>query len=219
MTEVLLSTAWIEHNFALIFPAYFVALWLFATTLLGLLSGWFALMKAFPDRQEVPALSLSYQSGSMGLGVHMRGILSLAVCASGLRIGIMRLFGPFSRNFFVPWSSLSVVRKRVFFMPAARLQFGGIGGLTISTNTAEKLALAAGKNWPESGAIPSEKPRKLAGKLLIQWALITLFASAFFIIAPLDAPKEARPPIVVAILFPAIVFGVVTVVRFFREKN
>jgi len=217
--EVILSRAWIEHNFAFIFPAYFVALWLFVTTLLGFLSGWFALAKAFPDREEVPALSLSYQSGSMGLGVHMRGILSLAVCSSGLRVGIMRLFGPFSRSFFVPWSSLSVIRKRMFFMPAARLKFGGIGSLTISTNTAEKLAFAAGKNWPESGAIPSEKPRKLAGRLLIQWALITSFAAAFFIIAPMDAPKEARPPIIVAILFPAIVFGAVTVVRFFREKN
>lgn len=47
-----------------------------------------------------------------------------------------------------------------------------------------------------------------------------LIAALFFILVPLAvAPPGVRPPIVVAILFPAIVFGVVTIVRYVREKN
>ena len=41
----------------------------------------------------------------------MQGILKIGVCPSGLRIGIMRAFGPFSRNFFVPWEEIKVERK------------------------------------------------------------------------------------------------------------
>jgi len=53
-----------------------------------------------------------------------------------------------------------------------------------------------------------------------QWASITLAAALFFTLAPLAlAPTGGRPPIVVAIMFPAIFYGVVTIVRDIREKN
>lgn len=202
------------------FPVFFVTLWLVVTTLLAIFSGWFALMKAYPDRNETPVLRLSRQSGSMGLGVGMRGILTLSVCPSGLRVGMMRLFGPFLRAFFVPWSEMAVVRKTMFFMPIAKLQLGHAGALSIPANVADTLARAAGRNWPESGSFPAEQPRKTASRLLIQWALVTCFASLFFILVPLTTARpEDRPPILVAILFPATVFGAISIVRYFREKN
>jgi len=197
-----------------------VTLWLVVTTLLALFSGWFILMRVYPDRDESPVLHMSGQSGSMGLGVSMRGILTLDVCASGLRVGIMRLFGPFSRAFLVPWNEISVIRTTAFFMPIAKLRFDGVGSLSIPANVADRLAHAADKNWPESDSFPPEKPKKTASRLLIQWALVTCAASLFFILVPLmTAPKDARPPIAVAILFPAVVFGVISIVRFFREKS
>jgi len=109
-------------------------------------------MKAFPDRNETPILCLPGQSGSMGLGVNMRGILTLNICPSGLRIGIARLLGPFSRDFLVPWDKLSVIRKRTLFMDVAKLQLGQVGSLTVSIDLAEKLARAADGNWPGSNA-------------------------------------------------------------------
>jgi hypothetical protein len=148
------SNSWIAVKLAFAIPIFFVALWLGVTSLLSVLSGWSALMQAFPDRDETPVLSLSGQSGSMGLGVNMRGVLTIAVCPSGLRIGMPRLLAPFSRDFLVPWDRLSVTRKRVLFMDAARLQFGPVGTLTVSAALADKLARAAGKNWPEPAAIP-----------------------------------------------------------------
>jgi hypothetical protein len=50
---------------------------------------------------------------------------------------------------------------------------------------------------------------------------MTALAAAFFIIAPrLATPKAAeRPPIAVAILFPAIVFGIGAVVQYFRRER
>jgi hypothetical protein len=131
---------------------FFVALWLAVTTLLSLLSGWPALMKAFPDRDEIPILRLPGQSGAMGLGVNMRGVLTLGICPSGLRLGMPRFLAPFSRDFLVPWDRISVTRKRALFVQVVKLQFGQVGNLTISQDLAGRLATAAGGSWPEPGS-------------------------------------------------------------------
>jgi hypothetical protein len=212
----------IEQNFAVVFPLFFAALWLTVTTVLAVLSGWFRLMARFPNQTAEPLLRIRGQSGSMGLGVSMRGILTLSVCPSGLRVGIMRVFGPFCRDFFVPWEAFSVTRKTILFWPVAKLQFGspGIGALTIPAHVANRLARAALGRWPEAGPFPEEKHHDTLRRLLTQWAAITCVAALFFTLVPLAvAPTGARPPIVVAILFPAIVFGVVTIVRYVRERN
>lgn len=208
------------QNFLFLFPAFFVALWLAITVALSYFSGWTALVKAFPDRDEPPSLRLSGQSGSMGSGVNMRGILTLGVCPSGLRVGIMRVFGPFSRDFLVPWRDLSVSRKTTFFMPVAELQFGSVGTLSVGAHVADRLGSAAGKNWPEPGSFLPEAPRQTVRRLLAQWALVTGLASLFFIgVTLMSAPKETHPPIAILVLFPAIVFGVGFLIQFFRERN
>ena len=212
----------IEQNLAVFFPLFFVALWLAVTTVLAELSGWFRLMARFPNRTMEPLLRVRGQSGSMGIGVVMRGILTLSVCPSGLRVGIMRVFGPFCRDFFVPWEAISIIRKGVLFWPVAKVQFGSpaIGSLTIPAHVANRFARAAMGRWPETGPFPEEKRSDTLRRLLTQWALITCVAALFFTLVPLAvAPAGGRPPIVVAILFPAIVFGVVTVVRYVRERN
>jgi hypothetical protein len=212
----------IEQNFAVFFPLFFGSLWLTVTTILAALSGWFRLMAKFPNQTVEPLLRIRGQSGSMGLGVNMRGILTLGVCPSGLRVGIMRVFGPFCRDFFVPWQDIMVTRKTILFWPVAKLQFGNppIGSLTIPAHVANRLARAAMGRWPEPGSFPEEKHRDTFGRLLAQWAVITCAASLFFALVPLAvAPPGGRPPILVAILFTAIVFGVVTIVRYVRERN
>jgi hypothetical protein len=138
----------IEQNFAVVFPLFFASLWLAITTVLAVFSGWFRLMARFPNQTEGSLLRIRGQSGSMGpmgLGVSMQGILTLDVCPSGLRIGIMRVFGPFCRDFFVPWEAIRVTRKTVLFWPVAKLQFGmpSMGSLTIPAHVANRLAFAA----------------------------------------------------------------------------
>jgi hypothetical protein len=141
----------IRQNFPSYFPLFFVVMWIAITTLLAFLSGWFVLMRTYPDRQEAPLQSFSRQSGSMNL-VGMRSVLNLSPCPSGLRLGIMRLFGPFCRDFLVPWDEISIVRKDRFFMKVAQISFGrpAIGKLTISANVADRLARAASSHWPET---------------------------------------------------------------------
>jgi hypothetical protein len=212
----------IEHNLAIFFPFFFVTVWLMSTTILALLSGWFRLMSEFPDRSDDPILNLRGQSGRMGWGVGMRGILRLSVSHAGLRVGMMRIFGPFCRDFFVPWESIAVIRKTILVWPVAKLQFGNpvIGTLSIPAHTADRIARAVNRRWPEEGPFPEEKRGERLRRLLAQWAATTSFAALFFILVPLFvAPSEARPPILVAILFPAIIFGLAFGVRFLAGKD
>lgn len=149
-----------EQNLAIFSLLRFVALWLVITTIVALLSGWFRLMAQYPDQSIEPILRLRFQSGTMGLGASMRGVLILTVCPTGLRVGVLRVFGPFCRNFFVPWESIAITRKKSLFRPAVKLQFGNpvVGTLSISDDAADKIARAAMGRWPEVRPLPEAKP-------------------------------------------------------------
>jgi hypothetical protein len=206
----------------LYFLIFFALLWFAVTMLLSFLSGWFGLMERYPDHAEAPLVTLANQSGSLGR-VSMSRILKLSICPSGLRIGIMRIFGPFSRDFFVPWSEISVTRGNRFFWKVAKLSFGrpSNGSLTVFAEVADHLARAAGNLWPESGSFPEEASGQAISRIAKQWAAMTGLAATFFILAPrLLGPKGANgPPILVAVLFPAIVFGIGAMVQYFRRNR
>lgn len=136
---------------AISLPIFFVGLWLFVTGLLGLISGWFALTKLYPDRPEAAILTMPYhQSGFMGPSVRLNGVLQFSTRPSGMRIGIMRPFGPFSRDFFVPWSEMSIAHRDAWLAGSmVEFRFGSTGRLTIPAYIADKLAASVPGRWPE----------------------------------------------------------------------
>jgi hypothetical protein len=211
----------IQQNFVVFF-ALGVSVWLTVTTILAVLSGWFPLMMRFPNQDIEPLLRLRGRSGAMGLGVSMSGVLTLGACTSGLRVGIMRVFGPFCRDFFVPWESITVTRRTIVFWPYAKLRFGepAVGTLTIPAHVADRLARAAPGRWPETGPFMEETRSETSRRLLTQWAIVTCVAALFFTLVPLAvAPSGARPPILAALLFPAIAFGLVTIMRYLADRS
>jgi len=146
----------VQQNFLLFFPIMFALMWLAVTAAIGFMSGWFSLMRRYPDRNETPLLRLSGQTGYMGWGARLRGILILSPCPSGLRVGMFKIFGVFTRNFFVPWEEIRVRRKNWMFVRMAELEFGipQAGTLSIASHVADRLAHAAGDDWPEEEPLP-----------------------------------------------------------------
>jgi hypothetical protein len=212
----------LKENLPFYFPIFFVLMWLAVTTMLGFMSGWYTLMKSYPNQPENSLHTFARQSGSVNF-VGMRSILTLSVCPSGLRVGIMRIFGIFCRDFFVPWNAISVSRKDRVLWKVAKIHFGhpAVGNLTLPSEVADRIARAAGGLWPEQGPFPEETSSQASSRIIKQWAAMTGFAAAFFIIAPrLITPKgSATPPIIVAVLFPAVVFGVVGLVQYLRRER
>lgn len=133
-----------------LFPVAFVGLWLAVGSLVIWISGWYGLMDRFPDRHETPLTKLTWQSGMMGRA-RLRGVLTLSACPTGLRLSIMKVFAPFARDVFVPWSEIEVTRKDWFLGKVAELKLGrpASGSLTIAASTADALAAAAQTRWPE----------------------------------------------------------------------
>jgi hypothetical protein len=202
------------------FFLFSIGIWLTVTTTLAYLSGWFRLMEAYPDCPSEPVLRLRGQGGTMGSGVRMSGILTLSVCAPGLRVGMTRLFGLFCRDFLVPWENITVARKATLFGPAAKLQFGNpvVGTLQIPSHIADRLANAAMERWPESGPIAIPARGDIARRLLRECAIYYAFFATFFI-AVGRVTGQHGPPILVAILFPAVITGLMFAVRFFIERR
>lgn len=199
------------------FPVFFLSLWLIVTSLLGLLSGWFALQRRFPRNEDSASLRIGRQSGTMR-GVNFSGILSLEACPSGLRVGVWRIFGPFQRPFQVPWDQIEAEPVTRFLMPMMRLRFGrpAARAMTINQRAWDRLKAAAQGMAPPNDGVTT---KRLVRASLVQWAAITIFAGGFFYLMPRlfgPNPQQAveQVPLVVCFAFPGAVFGIVGFVRF-----
>lgn len=208
------------------FPIFFIGVWLLVTTIFGFISGWYSLAQYYPDRpNELPVVKFSNQSGYIGsisiLG-SMRGVLKLSACRSGLRVGIMRIFGPFCKDFFVPWNEIKIKRKDFFSMKYAELSFGvGTGTLGIETSIADRFWRALPDAWPEHGNPPTPaKPSDLKAQVFRWWLVATVIGATFFIfVSRSDTSSGDGPPIAVAILFPAIAFGIFSIFEYARRSG
>ena len=197
----------INRYFAFAFPFFFVGMWLVVTTVLSRMSGWPELARRFPDRPERPLLQLRFQSGSMGRNVSFGSCLNLAACPSGLRVGLLRIFGPFSRDFFVPWNELNVERTGSL----AKIRFGrdALGMLKVSDLTANRLALASPMKWPETGPVTEPSDLGVLRRYLLRWLIPSCFSAVLFIVVTRVAwDKADQPPIAFLIAFPALAFGI-----------
>lgn len=212
----------LNQNLAIYFPIFFALMWLAGTSLLGFRPGWYALMTRYSDRSENCLCTFARQSGSLNF-VGMRSILTLSVCPSGLRVGTLRIFGIFCRDFFVPWDAIRVTRKDRFFRKVAMISFGqpAVGNLAVSADVADRIGRAAGNLWPEPGPFPEETRSDALSRAFKQWVLMTSLCATFFIIVPrlVASHVAAKPSIVVAVLFPAIVFGVGALIEYFRRER
>jgi hypothetical protein len=135
---------------------------------------------------------------------------------------MMRVFGVFCRDFFVPWDEISVDRRDGFFGQTARLQFGNPsrGSLRIPSYAADRLARASLGRWPEPGPFPEETSEQVLVSILKQWIVVTLLAATFFIVVPrITSPHANFPPVSVAILLPGIVFGVASAFEYFGRTK
>jgi len=202
-------------------------MWITTTTLLGLFSGWFTLMRRFPDRPETPILELNGISGKMGIGVNMKGILKLSACQSGLRISIPRVFGPFQRDFFVPWEEISSSRNKSLFMGSILcMTFGNEGTLDIEAYVANKLGRAVPEKWMRFDnelELVEENSNKILKDIAFRWALKTALVGSIFTAFILFSNKINKEftysDILIFYLFISLVFGLMAFFEYRQQKK
>jgi hypothetical protein len=200
--------------FPYVFPFLFAGMWLFVTTILAVKAGWYDLARKYPNRDEKPILRTLFQSGRMS-SVSMSSILRLEVCASGLRIGIWKLFGPFSRDFLVPWNEIHVERKNGILWGTAKLTFGGgPQDLVLMDYLANRLARSVPGRWPETGSFAKDTLGQAVWSTFKVWGVGMAFVGAFFTFVPWIFSGK---PVTEMYVPCAILTGIAAVVMFLQR--
>lgn len=136
---------WVLATYALMF----LGIWLVATSLNGVLSGWFRLQRWYgDDGTETPLLSMRALPAFMGRArVRLSGRLSLGATDKGLSLRVFRLLAPFQRPLLIPWSDITASAPMPGWLSErVKLDFGQppVGQLTLSATTWARLVEAAG---------------------------------------------------------------------------
>jgi hypothetical protein len=147
-----------NSTFAYLAIVFFV---LAISMVLSAMSGWFKLMRHFPDSGEKSLLTLNFISGRLGF-INLNHCLHLSCCPSGLRIAMFRALGPFSKPFLIPWSQLDIKRVASIWGEVAVLQFGKPlrGTLIVPGSVADRFALIMKQTWPEVRSASPNLTRK-----------------------------------------------------------
>ena len=207
------------------FPVFFVGIWLFASAMLGLMSGWFNLQQWYSDDEgEEPLLKLGGQSGSMGFGVALNGCLILRAYPSGLGVAIWRAFAPFQKPLRIPWSEIEAEPSSSFLIPMVKLHLGKPenGMLKISARSWSRLVDAVPQSSESQFQMPAAPPASAASvarAMFMQLVIITaILATVFYFVTPRSTAPQGGVPIALWIGFPAIIFGIAQLIRFARES-
>jgi hypothetical protein len=137
--------------FFVIFPVYFVVLWLLVSALISFVGGWRSLAKRFRLRGSFEGERWRWQSGQMRWLVGYHNCLTLGANEEGILLAIMFLLRFRHPSLLIPWNEVSVKRKRLWIIGE---YVGLILGretavpLWIRASLAAKLRRAAVRHWP-----------------------------------------------------------------------
>ena len=120
-------------------PVFFVVLWVVITTAIVAASGWGRLQRRFPAHDDAARLTLTRQTGTMGVST-LKQVLTLQACPLGLRVSMTPLIGPFKKPFEVPWGEIAVSEATPFHGPRVMLRLGDTGSLAILASSWEQLS-------------------------------------------------------------------------------
>jgi hypothetical protein len=130
----------------LLFPVFFIGMWLFVSVLLSVLSGWRSLARSYPALVPPEGQSFWFRTGSFG-STNYSSCLHFTSGRAGLFLSVFLLFRPAHPPVFVPWSDVSVVFRRGWLLRYADFQFSKQPHvrMRLTRSLGEKI-LAAGGN-------------------------------------------------------------------------
>jgi hypothetical protein len=202
------------HDLPYALPFLVVGFIIAMGALMGAQSGWYALARRFRDRSDPALATFRYRSAWFGRTFAFNGVLNFGVCRTGLRVGIVRIVGPFSNDFFVPWDEITITRGNQWLGPAVRLQLGDAGSLSLRPALANDLARAAGDRWPEPGPFPAPTGASIASGVLREWVIYTAAGSAVLMAIPLLLAPHGRLQPLHAIGAAAVLAGIGALIEF-----
>ena len=129
------------------FLLYFVLLWCAITWLLGRLTGWTFVAKAYPCQEQLPKLN-RWNSCSIP-NLTMRNCVNVALDEKGMYFQLFILFRLGNPAIFVPWSDINVTDSKILFFNTRKFTFKRTSEVSFQfyKRTADKFEVAAGTHW------------------------------------------------------------------------
>lgn len=146
--------AWIDSHpewMWVIFPVYFVTLWVLVGFLAGYIGGWRSLASRFRARGPFNGLVIARQSGQMRWIAGYGNCLNLGANHEGLFLSTMILFRAGHPSLLIPWDQITVSTDWFFLMgKVVKFRLGREPSvpLWIRAKLADKLKESAGSKWP-----------------------------------------------------------------------
>jgi hypothetical protein len=106
--------AWIDQNFFLVFPFFFVGLWVLVSYWIALVGGWRLLANRFRIQGTFRGQTWSLQSARMRWSSYS-SVLIIGSNKTGLFIVPFILFRAWHPPLFIPWTEITVSNQTQFF--------------------------------------------------------------------------------------------------------
>lgn len=100
-----------EYLLFLLFPFFFVGMWVFVCFLLSLFGGWSRLAEAYRARAEFRGKKRYLQSGRLGL-TNYNSVLTVGANEEGLYLAVMPLFRVGHPSLFIPWYDITTTEHQ-----------------------------------------------------------------------------------------------------------
>lgn len=101
--------------FFLFFPIFFISLWALISFLISYVGGWHSLAQQFRNDGPVYGERYRWQAAGMRWTARYNGCLTISADIHGLNLSTNILFRIAHPPLFIPWSEITLTRKRVFF--------------------------------------------------------------------------------------------------------
>lgn len=139
-----------DHYFPVLFPFFFLGMWLLFSFLLSRMGGWHLLARPF--RTDLPFSSevWRFQSAQMRWAANYNNCLTVGAGPEGLYLAVWLIFRFGHRALLIPWSEIRVRRIEGVFDGSYILTLGREAQvpLRIRGKLGKKLHAAAGTYWP-----------------------------------------------------------------------
>ena len=142
---------WINQHFPIVFPFFFVGMWILAGYQIALTSGWRLLAKRFGFQGKFLGQKWTMQSARMRWLTNYNNVLTVGADNTGFFIVPLFLFRAWHPPLFVPWAEITAEPKTLlFFLKYVELRLGREEEIpfTIRASLAAKIEAAAGPGWP-----------------------------------------------------------------------
>ncbi len=125
-----MSASEIGVLFAVGFAVFFVLIWCFVLWVVSLVSGWRRLASRFGDTSMFSGDVTAFGSARIGLA-NYSATLIVGASDEGLYVVPMRIFRPFHRPLFIPWTETEAESRGGAHLPRVRLTFPTVPGTSI----------------------------------------------------------------------------------------